>query len=163
MITLVSSPKQHLRENMQHSVMCQKKLNVAFLWQLHNYIGNSLYALKIQVGLGHLQARQWLCWLENGVMDPAKFLYSCTWGIYLAYVLQLSPMLIIKTRQKVVLKVTYSVIHISIHPSKELCSKMAPGEVGVSHPCPSACRLLRTSFKSHNFFIMEKWTVSEEF
>ena len=25
----------------------------------------------------------------------------------------------------------YSVIHISIHPSKELCSKMAPGEVGV--------------------------------
>ena len=29
---------------------------------------------------------------------------------------------------------TYSVIHISIHPSKELCSKMAPGEVGVSLP-----------------------------
>ena len=28
----------------------------------------------------------------------------------------------------------YSVIHISIHPSKELCSKMAPGEVGVSLP-----------------------------
>ena len=60
------------------SVQCQKKLNVAFLWQLHKYIGNSLYALKIQVGLGHLQARQWLCWLENGVMDPAKFLYRCT-------------------------------------------------------------------------------------
>ena len=28
----------------------------------------------------------------------------------------------------------YSVIHISIHPSKELCSKMAPGEVGVVLP-----------------------------
>ena len=28
----------------------------------------------------------------------------------------------------------YSVIHFSIHPSKELCSKMAPGEVGVSLP-----------------------------
>ena len=28
----------------------------------------------------------------------------------------------------------YSVIHISIPPSKELCSKMAPGEVGVSLP-----------------------------
>ena len=28
----------------------------------------------------------------------------------------------------------YSVIHISIHPSKELCSKMDPGEVGVSLP-----------------------------
>ena len=28
----------------------------------------------------------------------------------------------------------YSVIHISIHPSKELCSKMAPREVGVSLP-----------------------------
>ena len=31
------------------------------------------------------------------------------------------------------------------------------------HPCPSASRLLRTFFKSHNFFIMEKWPVSEEF
>ena len=30
--------------------------------------------------------------------------------------------------------IIYSVIHISIHPSKELCSKMAPGEVGVSLP-----------------------------
>ena len=29
---------------------------------------------------------------------------------------------------------TYSAIHISIHPSIELCSKMAPGEVGVSLP-----------------------------
>ena len=28
----------------------------------------------------------------------------------------------------------YSVTHISIHPSKELCSKMAPKEVGVSLP-----------------------------
>ena len=28
----------------------------------------------------------------------------------------------------------YSVIHISTHPSKELCSKMALGEVGVSLP-----------------------------
>ena len=28
----------------------------------------------------------------------------------------------------------YSVIHISIHPSKELFSKMAPGEVGMSLP-----------------------------
>ena len=29
---------------------------------------------------------------------------------------------------------TYSVIHNSIAPSKELCSEMAPGEVGVSLP-----------------------------
>ena len=29
---------------------------------------------------------------------------------------------------------SYSVIHISIPPIKELCSKMAPGEVGVSLP-----------------------------
>jgi hypothetical protein len=28
----------------------------------------------------------------------------------------------------------YSVIHISTHPSKELCSKMALGEVGLSLP-----------------------------
>ena len=28
----------------------------------------------------------------------------------------------------------YSVIHISIPPIKELCSKIAPGEVGVSLP-----------------------------
>merc|ERR1712051_129353 len=31
------------------------------------------------------------------------------------------------------------------------------------HPCPSASRLLRPFFKSHNFFIMEKWPVSEKF
>ena len=31
-------------------------------------------------------------------------------------------------------KKSYSGIHISIHPSKELCSKMAPGKVGVSLP-----------------------------
>ena len=31
-------------------------------------------------------------------------------------------------------KVAYSVIHNSIAPSKELCSKMALGEVGVSLP-----------------------------
>ena len=30
--------------------------------------------------------------------------------------------------------IRYSVVHISIPPSKELCSKMAPGEVGVSLP-----------------------------
>ena len=30
--------------------------------------------------------------------------------------------------------VTYSVIHIPTHPSKELCSKMALGEVGLSLP-----------------------------
>ena len=30
--------------------------------------------------------------------------------------------------------VLYSVIHISIHPSKELCGKMTLGEVGVSLP-----------------------------
>jgi uncharacterized Zn-finger protein len=35
---------------------------------------------------------------------------------------------------KYLMKLNYSVIHISIHPSKELCSKMAPGEVGVSLP-----------------------------
>ena len=29
---------------------------------------------------------------------------------------------------------TYSVTHMSIHPSKGLCSKMAPGEVGLSLP-----------------------------
>ena len=31
------------------------------------------------------------------------------------------------------------------------------------HPCPSASRLLRTFFKSHQFFMMEKWLVSDEF
>merc|ERR1712051_613304 len=40
---------------------------------------------------------------------------------------------------------------------------MAPGEVGMSLPCPSASRLLRPFFKSHNFFIMENWPLSEEF
>ena len=30
-------------------------------------------------------------------------------------------------------------------------------------PCSSSSRLLRTFFKSHNFFIMEKWPVSEIF
>ena len=39
-----------------------------------------------------------------------------------------------KQEQEVRITITYSVIHISIHPSKELCSKMAPGEVGVSLP-----------------------------
>ena len=33
-----------------------------------------------------------------------------------------------------ILATIYSVIHISIHPSKELCSKMVLGEVGVSLP-----------------------------
>ena len=62
-------------------------------------------------------------------------------------------------------KSNYSVIHISIHPSKELCSKMAPGvtPMMMPHPCPSASKLLRPFFKSLNFFIMEKWPVSEEF
>ena len=49
------------------------------------------------------------------------------------------------------LKPLYSVIHNSIAPSKELCSKMALGEEGVTpmmmpHPCPSASRLLMTFF-----------------
>ena len=30
-------------------------------------------------------------------------------------------------------------------------------------PCPSSSSLVRTLSKSHNFFIMEKWPVSEEF
>ena len=46
---------------------------------------------------------------------------------------------------------------------------MALGEVGLSLPwwcqalvllAPGYCRLI---FESHNFFIMEKWQVSEEF
>ena len=63
----------------------------------------------------------------------------------------------------------YSVTHNSIAISKELCTqvctKMALGEVDMPlpHPCPSASRLLRIFFKSHNFFIMEKLPVSEEF
>ena len=43
----------------------------------------------------------------------------------------------IENKQKSVYKNAcwmYSVIHISIPPIKELCSKMAPGEVGVSIP-----------------------------
>ena len=36
-------------------------------------------------------------------------------------------------------------------------------EVGMSLPCPSSFRLMKTFFKSHNFFIMEKSPVSEEF
>ena len=36
-------------------------------------------------------------------------------------------------------------------------------QVLMPRPCPSASRLLRTFFKSHNFFIMEKFPVSEEF
>jgi hypothetical protein len=53
--------------------------------------------------------------------------------------------------------------HNFIPTSKELCSKMALVEVGVSpRPCPSSSRLLKTFFKSHNFFIMEKWPVSQQ-
>ena len=33
----------------------------------------------------------------------------------------------------------------------------------MARPCPSSSRLLSTFFKSHNFFIMEKWPVSEIF
>ena len=33
------------------------------------------------------------------------------------------------------------------HPSKELCSKMALGQVGVSLPCPSGSRLLTEWYK----------------
>ena len=44
--------------------------------------------------------------------------------------------LFIKNRSRTVVKLLlfYSVIHISTHPSKELCCKMALGEVGVSLP-----------------------------
>ena len=58
---------------------------------------------------------------------------------------------------------TYIVSHNLIAPSKELCSKMALGEVGMSLPCPSGSRLLRTFFKFHSFFITKKWLVSEIF
>ena len=45
--------------------------------------------------------------------DPYKIRYTCTWS------------------QRPIL---YSVSHIITYPSKELCSKMALGEVGVSLP-----------------------------
>jgi len=55
----------------------------------------------------------------------------------------------------------YSVFHKSIAPSTELCSKMALSRrsrrvtpMMMPSPCPSS-RLLRTLFKSYNFFIME--------
>ena len=56
------------------------------------------------------------------------------------------------------------VCHNFIAPSKELYSKMALGvtPMMMAHPCPSSSRFLRTFFKSHNFFIMEKWPVSEQ-
>ena len=60
-------------------LQCQKKLNVAFLWQLHKYIGNSLYALKIQVGLGHLQAHA----MHTVSFD--WFLSGLEWIIYLEF------------------------------------------------------------------------------
>ena len=63
---------------------------------------------------------------------------------------------------------TYSVCLNFIYPSKELCSKISL-EVGVSLPwwCHALVLLApgywRLFFTSHNFFIMEKWPVSEEF
>ena len=41
--------------------------------------------------------------------------------------------------------------------SRSVTAMMMPG------PCPSSSRLLKPFFKSHNFFIMEKWLVSEIF
>ena len=50
---------------------------------------------------------------------------------------------------------------------KSYVVKWPTGEVGVSLPwwcpCPSTSRLPKTFLKSHNFFIMKKWSVSEEF
>ena len=51
----------------------------------------------------------------------------------------------------------YSVIHIFTHPSRRVTYIMMP------RPCPSSSRLLSPFFKFHNFFIMEKWPVSEQF
>ena len=48
--------------------------------------------------------------------------------------------------------IKYSRVQKSIE-NWSVCSKMALGEVG---PCPSGSRLVKTFFKSHNFFIMEK-------
>ena len=63
----------------------------------------------------------------------------------------------------------YSVIHNSIAPNKELCSKIVLGEVGVWLPWWCHALVLPPPgnwglfFKSHNFFIMEKWPVFSAF
>ena len=56
--------------------------------------------------------------------------------------------------------ITYIVIHISIHPSKRLCSKMATGEVGVSLPW-SALKL--KLWKKSNFIRWYCWNLRLSF
>ena len=50
-----------------------------------------------------------------------------------------------------------------VNPNILAASGVCIGIMVIPNPCPSASRLLRTFFKSHNFFIMEKWPDSEEF
>ena len=57
----------------------------------------------------------------------------------------------------------YSVIHNSIAPSKELWGKMTLGEVGMSLPWWCHALVFPPFLKFHNFFVMEKWPVAEEF
>ena len=59
-------------------------------------------------------------------------------------------------------QINYSRVQKSIE-NCSVWSKMALEELGLSLPCPSGSRLLKAFFKSHNFFVMEKWPVSEEF
>ena len=49
------------------------------------------------------------------------------------------------------------------HFSSPLLGRMCVTPMMMPRPCPSGSRLLKSFFKSHNFLIMKKWLVSEEF
>ena len=57
----------------------------------------------------------------------------------------------------------YSVFHKSIAPSKELCSKMALRSHYDATPLFFQLQVTEDFFYILNFFIMEKWPVSEIF
>ena len=62
-------------------------------------------------------------------------------------------------------KLLYSLGCIMFGPFWSVWCKIVLGEVTpmmMPRPCPSGSRLPKSFFKSHNFFIMEKWPVSAE-
>ena len=149
-------------------------------------VGRPLYNIICVYALKHGQApvsisyeiKFDLCTIVFGVLDVWKFcmdiklvrlqMHRIFLSAFLTSFLLIAPVVFRTQKESNFLWYRISIYSVSynfIYPSKELCSKMALGEVGLSlpwwRPCPFIYRLLKTFFKSHNFFIMEKWPVWE--
>ena len=125
-----------------------------------------------------IRSMLWLCWKLIGSSEPiscqllqAEQLQASCWSVWI-----LCSLSMVDCKYLSLLKIhyisilcTYSVSHIITYPSKELCGKMALGEVGVS--LPWWCHALVHSPPGYsglflnpiNFSIMEKWPVLKVF